>query len=347
MQRYIAYSFLKNFLTKPIYLIIFVTGKCNARCGHCFLSNELNSPNEDLSLQEITSFSKKVGNLVEVDISGGEPFLRKDLFDIYKTFVDNNHMETFAVPTNGILTDTIASSVAKMLSYGFVRHFTLVLSLDGPEHIHNRMRGVSCYKNLISTYHELAGLKKRYPQLHLRVNSVITSSNYEQLECLHEEVKSIMPELDYHDMEIVRGIPRDSLYAPPSIAQLQELRPAVSKIWKYYAHKQAFPESRVSYNMRMILYDAYLKILTSNYQPWPCWAGRVHCVLGYRGDVSFCELLPKIGNVRENDFESIWTSPAAEHMRTDIKNRKCSCINSCFQSTNVLFNHHLWPGMVL
>ena len=56
---------MKNSLKRPIYLIYFVTNKCNSKCNHCFYSKKLNvMKNKDLSLEEIEKFSKQLGKLV-------------------------------------------------------------------------------------------------------------------------------------------------------------------------------------------------------------------------------------------------------------------------------------------
>jgi sulfatase maturation enzyme AslB (radical SAM superfamily) len=165
MKEHILYSIKKHFITSPIFLIFFVTNTCNLRCGHCFYSEELDSKTPDLSLSEINTFSRQLGRLLEIDFAGGEPFLRKDLFEIYKIFIANNKASVISIPTNGTQTENIYSDVKQMLDHGGAQHLTIVLSIDGPAVVHDAIRGDSTYALVVNTYNALAELKKYYPQL--------------------------------------------------------------------------------------------------------------------------------------------------------------------------------------
>lgn len=342
----IKYSFLKNKLKNPIYLIFFATSKCNSRCRHCFFSKELNNPIKDLTLEEIDKFSKELGKLVWLSFSGGEPFMRKDFFEVYKIFIKNNKAENIAIPTNGILTQKIVSDVSKMLEYNKIKSLTVNLSLEGPKKIHDEMRGLKCYERVIETYNALEPLKNKYRNFSIMVSTVITNKNFKLLDEFHEELKKKMPKLDFHNLEIMRGDPKDKSYTPPSIEELKKMKTVVFKIWNHYDYYKSRLQSRIADRTKKILYDAYIQILETGKQPWPCLAGKVHCVVDYKGDVFFCEMLQKIGNLRESSFSEIWNSKEANKMREFIKKRSCSCTHSCFQITNLLFNHFYWPKLL-
>jgi len=341
-----AYSLLKNRLKRPLFLILFVTNLCNARCKHCFNHEEMDKSTPPLSLDELESVSQSLGGLLEVALSGGEPFLRDDLFDLFKIFVENNKARTFVIPTNGILTEKIGAGVSTMLSYGKVKDFTIVLSLDGPKDMHNQIRGFPCFDKVFNTYEKLVALKETYPQLHLRINTVITDKNHTQIPRLHEWLKKNMTGIDVHDLEIVRGDPREGSYGPPTTEILRGLKPVLLKIWRHYLKGGILTESKIDYNLRKTLYENYIEILETDKQPWPCLAGTLHCVIDYQGDVSFCEPLPKIGNLRENTFDEIWHSRKAEEQRASIRARSCTCTHSCFQTTNLAFNQFRWPRLM-
>ncbi|MBF0122124.1 MAG: radical SAM protein [Candidatus Omnitrophica bacterium] len=339
-------SFLKDFYRKPRYLILFVTSKCNLFCKHCFVKNELFSKSPDLTLQQISNISQQLGRLSEVDLSGGEPFLREDIFEIYKLFVLNNRINIFSIPTNGTLTEQIVSNVRKILEYGRIKHVSIILSIDGPRIIHDKMRGSRCFDKVIETYERIAPLKKSYPCLGIRVNTVLTRHNYDSLQLLHSELIRRMPLLDFHDFEILRGCGHhESLFL--GLEELKEIKPTLFKIWRDYSHSRSTVDRRIAFKARVILYEAYMKILETRTQPFPCLAGRFHCVVDYKGDVSFCELRPKIGNLGEESFYNIWNSKDANNQRDDIRKRECFCTHSCFQMTNLTYNQSFWPRLFL
>jgi hypothetical protein len=57
----------------PVYLLVFVTARCDARCGHCFYWQELNSGNRELSLEEYDRLARSLGPVLQVTLTGGNP----------------------------------------------------------------------------------------------------------------------------------------------------------------------------------------------------------------------------------------------------------------------------------
>jgi MoaA/NifB/PqqE/SkfB family radical SAM enzyme len=343
----IKLSLLKGFLRRPVYLVLGVTSRCNSRCKHCFFHKQLNSTVRELSFDEIEGLSRQLGALLEIDLSGGEPFMRDDLADIYKVFVKNNKVETFAIPTNGILTDQVYAQTLKILQYGGAKHVTVSLSLDGPRDIHDETRGVKCYDQVFRTYEALAPLKNKYKRFSLRAGTTITDMNYRSIPALHDELARSMPGLDFHDFEIVRGDIPDRRFALPPLDALKQLRPVIFGIWDQYNDHPGGVQSKVASRARQTLFNGYIRILETQKQLWPCLAGRVHCVVDYKGDVFCCELLPKIGNIREDKFADVWRSARACRTRAAIRAKDCFCTNSCFHTISLLFDQAYWARFLL
>ncbi len=346
MYNKIKYSFLKNRLKTPIYLIFFVTSKCNGSCRHCFYHQELNSAVDDLSLAEIDTFSSRMGKLVWLSYSGGEPFLRDDLYETYRIFVKNNAVDHIAIPTNGILTDRIYDVCRQILEDNRVRSLTLNLSLDGPLEIHEKTRGAGSYDHLIRTYQALAPLKEKYQQFSIMAATILTRQNYAYINQLDEQIRTQMPGVDYHNFEIARGFPPDNGFRAPGTEELKQIREKIFAVWKRYDYYASPLQARIADRAKKILYDQYIDILEGEKQPWPCLAGSVHAVVDYKGDVSFCEGLPALGNLRKQSFLDIWGSDEADTLRSKVKNN-CSCCHSCFQITNLIFCHKYWPRLII
>ena len=76
---------------KPVSLIIFLTERCNARCSFCFIDFEdPNTFKSELTLSEIDKLTKNLGkSLLNVNLTGGEPFARKEIIDIAKLYIKN------------------------------------------------------------------------------------------------------------------------------------------------------------------------------------------------------------------------------------------------------------------
>lgn len=84
-----------------------VTGKCNLNCDFCSMNSGTHvSTKEDLTLEEIRTIL--IPKICEISpkviiITGGEPFVRKDIHDIIKAFSDTFGRERILLQTNGLL----------------------------------------------------------------------------------------------------------------------------------------------------------------------------------------------------------------------------------------------------
>ena len=125
-----------------------LTEKCNLKCTHCYQtgkgSSELSFEEIKLTIQEISGLLKTWGDTYgitfspSVNITGGEPLLRKDLFDIICEF-RNAGFDTYLL-TNGILIDK--EKAAKLLHAGVKG---VQISIEGPEQVHNSIRGKNSF----------------------------------------------------------------------------------------------------------------------------------------------------------------------------------------------------------
>src|SRR3989338_724341 len=129
----------------PSYVIFFVTARCNASCKMCFYRDNIQKGNyagNELTLEEYEKISKKIRLINILGISGGEPFLRDDLSEIIKIIYKNCPPLVVDLPTNGFFVESIikqAEEIAKSCKNMIV---DLQLSIDGPEEIHNQIRGL-------------------------------------------------------------------------------------------------------------------------------------------------------------------------------------------------------------
>jgi MoaA/NifB/PqqE/SkfB family radical SAM enzyme len=134
---------------------------------------------KELTLEEIDQFTKKLGDLHTVTIGGGEPFMRKDLPEIIKCFSKNNNLKVVAIPTNCLLTDNIVQQTEKILQL-FKGSLKIGLSLDGIGKEHDEIRGIDGnFDKFLATYQALSELKKRYPNLRIRICTTVFDKNVE------------------------------------------------------------------------------------------------------------------------------------------------------------------------
>ena len=132
------YSRIKIGLKTPVYIILFVSDRCNLKCRHCFWWKGKDEFNE-ISLVQFEKIATSLKHpLKTLHITGGEPFLRDDIVDIIKIFVDKNHTKDVTISTNGILVDKIVKE-CKIINK-IVPELSVSVSLDGLEKFHDKMR---------------------------------------------------------------------------------------------------------------------------------------------------------------------------------------------------------------
>ena len=164
--KFSKYFFIKN---NPIYLTYFVTNKCNLKCQHCFYWKNLNLKKRELTLEEIDKFSKNLKDILVLNITGGEPFLRKDLPDLIKTFYINKKPIILTINTNGFLTNKIISDTEKILSF-YKLPLIIEISLDGIKEDHDKVRYVEgAFDKSILTFKKLKELQNNYPKIYQKI----------------------------------------------------------------------------------------------------------------------------------------------------------------------------------
>jgi MoaA/NifB/PqqE/SkfB family radical SAM enzyme len=326
----------------PQILILFVTSVCNLKCEHCFYWKNLNQ-RTDLSFDEIVDLSEGLGPFSALLISGGEPFLRKELVDILHLFASNNQVKLFSIPTGATLPDLVIHKTRMLLStlqQNGVRRVNINLSIDGLREFHDRQRGVvGSFDRAFQTYQGLAALKSEFPILHLNVTPTLSAANADQVIGLAHFIKDNMPLIDDVHIGLLRGSPRSQqLHAPhPDTAR------------KIYADvKELFPSKTLSpYDQRIVdaVFEAKIRTLEEEKQVVSCQAGHLIGVIDADGAVRLCELREAIGNIREQSFLGIWNSPQAQQVRASIQRGECHCTHECFIDPS--YRHALQNNLAL
>lgn len=341
----------KSDLTRPIQLIVFVTDRCNARCGHCFNWRALNRGDDGPTLDELHRLSAELGQLLTVGISGGEPFLRRDLASVYGVFSNGNGLREIDVPTNGLLPERVYDTVREMLQQDNQTLVAVTLSLDGLEEIHDQIRGVAGnFAKVHTTYQRLTDLREELTQapLLIKVGTTLCNWNIRQIPELIQHVQKEMPAVDFHNFEIMRGEPKNNQVGPPAIADLENLRPHIFQAWRSYAFygRHHRLQSWLALGLKRYIFNLYLEMLRQEAQIIPCYAARTSAVVDAHRNVYFCELREPIGSLHDAPLLELWHSAEAERIRVSIERGDCYCVHSCFQQKNVFLNPRLWPHVI-
>lgn len=315
----------------PPFLIVFINSICNLTCEHCFYWRELNKRN-DLTLDEFARLSRELGQIETLNLSGGEPFIRKEFAEICTMFIKNNGAKQIYVPTNGYFTDKTGKAIREVLQNKALQLFVAELSLDGMPEYHNRFRGnPKSFENAMETYEMLANLQREDPRLRIHANTVAMSENMEEIRQLAGYLHQRCPAMEHQNLAVIRGDRKNPSLTGPALADYQALYRHVADTWK---DREA---NRFGTSVEPMLQWAKVQTMRSETQFVPCRAGVLTGVIYANGDVSVCETHAPLGNLRDKSFFEIWDSPEAQALREQIDAKKCYCTTEVFMWPSIVF----------
>ncbi|WP_457639296.1 radical SAM protein [Persephonella sp.] len=310
-----------------VILVWNLTNACNLFCQHCYSAANTVRTGE-LSIDEIKAqipYLKKA-KVRYLILSGGEPLLREDIFDIAQLFNENSFITTLS--TNGLLINKDNISQIK-------KHFSYVgISIDGDRETHDTFRGMKgAFDRSMEAVRTVrdAGIK-------VGVRFTITSQTYKSIPFmfkLAEEEK--IPKL-YFSHLVYSGRGRNLTQA-----EKKEYRKIVESIIEkgFEYVEKGIPIDIVTGNNEadaVVLYEKFKERYPEKadllYENLKIWGGNQAGVriadIDYRGYVKPDTYFPlKLGNIREKNFYDIWNSngilPKLRQHPRPIKGKCESC----------------------
>lgn len=313
----------------PPFLILFINSICNQKCEHCFYWRNLNR-RDDLSVEELVALSESLGPLENLNLSGGEPFIRKEFAQICRQFIRHNGVKQIYVPTNGWFTEKMVEKIRETLEEPSLDLFVAEFSLDGLGEFHDRFRGLAgSFDRSMASYDALAKLQEEDPRLRIHGISTATHVNTEEIRRLTTYLFERCPQMDHHNLVMIRGDRKNPSLRGPQLEGYRELYGYMRRLW---AERE---EGRYGAIADPMLQWAKVAQARAEAQAFPCQAGKLSAVVYSNGDVGLCEQHDPVGNIREKPFPEIWQDAQAEQLRASIGRKECWCTNETF----------LWPSI--
>ncbi|MDD4607460.1 MAG: radical SAM protein [Patescibacteria group bacterium] len=130
---------------QPKDAVLALTYKCNSRCVMCNIWQQPVS----LELQPL-DYQKLPTSLQDINLSGGEPFLRADLFEIIQNILKINPKVRIIISTNGLAPELIQQQIKKIIK--IKPDIGVAVSLDGIGQKHEEIRRIpQAYEKVLST----------------------------------------------------------------------------------------------------------------------------------------------------------------------------------------------------
>ncbi|MBI4653845.1 MAG: radical SAM protein [Nitrospirae bacterium] len=320
---------------EPKWIAWEITRRCNLKCIHCRSASEMEvKGHPDFSIEEAYRIIDDISTYVKpvVVLSGGEPLLREDVFDIAKYGTDKGLRMCLA--TNGTL---VNDEICKKIKGSGIR--IVSLSLDGAsEDVHDDFRN---QKGAFSGTINAARLFKKH-NIEFLINSSFTKRNREEIPNVYKLAKELGATAWYMFMIVPTGRGEDIMNELISKEDYEEILG-----WHYEMEKEekdmlVRPTCAPHY-YRIVLQKSKekgekfecrtLKFSTGGAKG--CIAGQLIALIDVDGNILPCSYFPmSAGNLKKQSFKNIWENSELFNELRDFKKYKgrcgsCEYINVC------------------
>jgi len=303
-------------IPRPKWIAWEITGRCNLNCIHCRSSSDMASSSGDLSPQRS---AKLLGELASygapvVVLSGGEPLLREDWFDLARLGTERGLRMCLA--TNG---SRVNESVCRLMLRAGIRMVSL--SLDGStSEIHDDFRRQpGAFHSVVKA----AGQLRRFG-IPFLINSSFTKRNQADIPNVYRLARELEATAWYLFMIVPTGRAGEVTEELISAEDYEEIL--------HWHYEQELREERML--MRPTCAPHYFRLTRQRAgiegRPWKprslqfatgvskgCLAGQHIAFIDRDGNVKPCSYFHETaGNVKRSSFREIWeTSPLLRSLR--------------------------------
>ncbi|EHL15303.1 radical SAM additional 4Fe4S-binding domain-containing protein [Peptoanaerobacter stomatis] len=291
-----------------------LTERCNYRCDMCglvFLDSD--KSREELKLNEIINIFEQSLNLFEIDevfLTGGEIFIRDDIFDIIGYFLKKN--KKVNITTNASFPEKIEMLIHYLdkmedVSGFYKNKLGFTVSIDGIRNVHNKIRNnKKAFDNAIKTIEII-----KESGIGVGVNTVIQRKNISTI--LEARDFFIKNNIDFCITPLYRWIGERFPYDKREVSAII---PYIDRWFdkKYIYSYGDFGISGMSCNAGKNSF-----VIAPNGDLYPCLTS-----YGYYEKKDFL-----LGNLKENTFDEIISSNKYNDVLNECVNKCEGCFNGC------------------
>lgn len=300
-----------------------ITRNCNLSCIHCRASaqkgpytGEISTPAAINLIDQIA----EIGNPIVI-LTGGEPLLREDIFEISQ-YGTSKGLRMVMAPNGTLITEKIAQ---KMADSGIRR---ISISLDGSSaEIHDRFRGVpGAFDGALTgiRYAKQAGIE-------FQINTTITKANLSQIPAIQELAVQLGAVAHHIFLLVPTGRGKYILDQEISAEEYEQ-----TLNWFYDQREKTSLQLKATcapHYYRILRQRAKLEGKSVSFQSHGldavtrgCLGGTGFCFISHVGTVQPCGFLNiDCGNIHQTSFSAIWKhSEVFNQLRNfDLLKGKC------------------------
>ena len=304
---------------RNLYGTVIVTYRCNAKCNMCNVWQNPTKPTEEITLEDI----KKLPEMAFTNITGGEPFIREDIPDIVRELYKKS--DRIVISTNGYFTDRIIALCKEFPKVG------IRISIEGMQQTNDAIRripdgferGYDTLKTLVDMDHPDVGF-----------GMTVQDSNCEDLVPLYELSDKMGMEFATATLHNSFYFHKDDNKVNDKSKVAQNFEKLINELLKSKSPKKWF---RAYFNHGLINY------IYGNKRLLPCDMSKNAFFIDPFCDVVPCNGMKEkavMGNLREQDWDTLWNSDQAQKVRECTKH----CDRNCWMigSVSPAMHKYIW-----
>lgn len=308
-----------------------------------------NKYKKELTIEEIrelfitSNFLKRIRHLL---IGGGEPFLKKDFVEIILFFYEINSSLVISIASNGQRPDLIDKDLTaisnNLMKMGINENrLNIGFSIDGIGESHDRIRGINgSYQRVLESVERV----KKIKGLNTAIAFTFTPENYREFPAVYDLSKQLDILLRFQFAQTSNhyyGNVENQFYW--TVEQLAEIR----DILFHTGHLNSKSNGSLTnclMNPTPFFLEYVLTYQQNSKRSFNCFSGTHSCYMDPYGNIFPCIILDKsFGNIRKQNFDSLWKSTAASQIRDSISQRECHCCSSCDIPISIQKNWKIIP----
>jgi len=295
----------KTKLKMPTDAVVAVTYRCNSRCLMCGIwkikgHTEL-APKDYLKLPK---------SLRDINISGGEPFLRRDLIKVIENIRKQCPKARIIISTNGFLPKVIKKVLPRVQK--IAPKVELNISIDGFGKMHEKMRGIDGgWQKVLET---LIFAKKQLGAKRVKLAFTVSEKNYFDLIKVYDFSRDFGIGFSLavaHSSDIYFGKTKNHFHA-----QIKNIRKELERLNTKFV-QSANPKNWA----RAYFTDGLQNIVQGKKAPLPSYSGEDFFYMDPRGDI-YPSVMDNVimANLKHiENFKDFWFSGQAQKARNKIK----------------------------
>jgi MoaA/NifB/PqqE/SkfB family radical SAM enzyme len=329
-QTYKRYRTLRTGVITSLPIVILMPhSACNCRCVMCDIwkdNKNLKQLTEKDILQLLISL-KKLGTR-QVLMSGGEALLNPNFFRFCELLLKNNIK--ISLLSTGIALKKNAEQLVRWVN-------DIIVSLDGPEDLHNRVRNIpTAWQHLKEG---VLSIKDIDPEFSITARTVIHRLNFLSWPEIIDSAKEIgLNQISFLPADVSsHAFNREVLWSEdrrqeilPAQNDLADLKYVIETLIESYAADFENNFIAESPDKLRKIHSYYAAFYGKNSFPYKkCNAPWVSTVVEADGTVRPCFFHPPLGNIRERSLEKILNSEESIRFRKELDMDKDATCTKC------------------